>query len=97
MQKGRYNVRFMVRDIFRFAEHQEKPTFRSGYKLTLTRSTDNSVLYKDISTNIGKKVINNEWYIAHYTPSIPQRAIISKQISSKLPTELQFVERSVFL
>ena len=33
----------------------------------------------------------------NYTPSIPQQAIISKQISSKTPTALQYVERSVFM
>ena len=32
-----------------------------------------------------------------YTPSIPQQAILSKQILSRTPTELQYVERSVFM
>ena len=35
--------------------------------------------------------------IIHYAPSIPEQALLSKQISNKTPTELQYVERSVFM
>ena len=41
-----------------FAEHQDKGTYGLGYKLTLTRNTDNAVLNKDIAINIGKIEIN---------------------------------------
>ena len=37
------------------------------------------------------------WYVPHYTPSIPKLAIIFKPILSKTPTELRYVERSVFM
>ena len=33
----------------------------------------------------------------HYTPSVPQQATLSKQILSKRPTQLQHVERPVFM
>ena len=47
---------------------------------------------------IGKiKIKRIEWYVPHYTPSIPPQAILYKQILSKVPTELQYVERSVFM
>ena len=36
-------------------------------------------------------------YLPHYTPSIQQRGILTKQILSKTPTELKSIERSVFL
>ena len=36
-----------------------------------------------------------DWYEPHYTPSIPQQAMLSKQTLSKVPTELEYVERSV--
>ena len=53
---------------------------------------------KDNAINIAKIKTNAiEWYVPHYTSSIPQQAILSKQISSKAPTELQKVERSVFM
>ena len=42
--KRRYHVGNLLRDIFGFIEHQERETFRLGYKLTLTTSTDNAVL-----------------------------------------------------
>ena len=35
--KGTYHLRFMLKDVFGFAERQEKATYGLGYKLTLTR------------------------------------------------------------
>ena len=88
--KGNYHVRIMLKDKFGFSEHQEKGTFGIGYKLLLTRNTNNVVLNKDNATTIGKiKIIAIVWYVPHYTPSIPQQAISSKQILSKTPTEIQ--------
>ena len=50
------------------------------------------------ATIVGKIGINStEWFVPHYTPSLPQQALLSKQILSKVPTELQYVERSVFM
>ena len=69
-----------------------------GYKLTLTRNTDNAVLNKDKTINNGKIKINAiEWCVPHYTPSMQQQAILSKQILNKTPTEIKFPERSVFM
>ena len=36
-------------------------------------------------------------YVPHYTPSIQQQGILSKQILNKIPTELRYVEGSVFI
>ena len=53
---------------------------------------------KGNAVNFGKIKLNAmEWYVPHYTPSIPQQAIKSKQILSRKPTELQCAERSVFM
>ena len=38
--KGKYHLRIMLKDVFGFAEHQEKATYGLGYKLTLTRNKD---------------------------------------------------------
>ena len=54
-------------------------------------------LAKITQSTLIKKVIAFEWYTPHYTPSISNRAILSKQILSITPTELQHVERSVFM
>ena len=43
----------MLKDLFGFAEHQENATYGPGYKLTLTRKTDSSVLNKGNATNLG--------------------------------------------
>ena len=66
--------------------------------MTLTRNTDNAVLNKANSTNNGKIRVNaTEWYVPHYTPSVQQHGILSKQILNKTPTQLHYPERSVFM
>ena len=91
--KGKYHVRIVLKDVFGFSEHQEKATYGLGYKLTLTRNTDNSVLNKDNAIHIGKVKINAiEWYVPHYTPSISNQAIFSKLILIKTTLEIQYVE-----
>ena len=87
--KGKYHVRIYLKDIFGFAENQEKATHGLGYKLTMTRNTDNVVLNEGNAIKNGKiKIIAIEWYIPHYTPSVQQRSIIPKQILNKTPTQL---------
>ena len=96
--KGKYHIRIHLKDIFGFAEHQQKATYGLGYKLTLTRNSDNAVLNKGNAINIGKIKINAiEWYVPHYTPSIQQQSILSKQIINKTTTEIKYPERSVFM
>ena len=64
----------------------------------MTRKTDNAVLNKGNAINIARIKINAmEWYVPHYTPSMQQQAILSKQIISKRPTQTQYPERSVFM
>ena len=97
-QKGKYHVRIYLKDVFGFAEYQEKGTYGLGYKLTLTGNTDNAVLNKGNAINNGKIKINAiEWYVPHYTPSIQQQSMLSKQILNKTPAQLQYSERSVFM
>ena len=96
--KGKYHIRVYLKDILGFAEHQVKATFGLGYKLTFTWNSDNSVLNKDNAINKAKiKFDATEWYVPHFTPSISNQAILSELILSKTPTELQYVERSVFM
>ena len=57
-QKGKYHLRIYLEDVFDFAEYQEKATYGLGYKLTLTRNTDNAVLNKANAINNGKIKIN---------------------------------------
>ena len=97
-QKGKFHVKIYLKDVFGFAEYQEKGTYGLGYKLTLTRNTDNSLLNKANGINNGRVKINAlEWYVPHYTPSIQQQAILSKQILNKTPTQINYPERSVFM
>ena len=96
--KGKYHVRIYLKDIFGYAEYQQKATYGLGYKLTVTRNNDNIVLNKGNAINIGKIKINAiEWYVPHYTPSIQQQSILSKQVLNKTPTQIQYPERSVFM
>ena len=88
----------MLKDVFGFAEHQEKATYGLGYKLTLTRNKDEAIIDKVGSIAEARiKIDHIHWYVPHYTPSMSQQGIMSKQISNKTPTELRYVERSVFM
>ena len=82
--KGNYHVTIMLKDIFGFAEHQEKGTYGLGYKLTLTRNSDDAVLNKGNAINNAKIRINSfDWYIPNYTPSLSQEKILMSQIVKK--------------
>ena len=53
---------------------------------------------KTNATPIGKIKINSiEWYVPHYTASLKEQSILMEQITDKIPTELRYVERSVFM
>ena len=70
-RKVKYHLRSYLGHIFSFAEHQETVTYGLGYKLTLTRNTDNAVLNKDNATNNAKSIIIAlKWYVPQYTPSL---------------------------
>ena len=97
--KGEKHVRIYLKDIFGFAEHQEKGTYGLGYKLTLTRNTDNGALNKDNAVNNAKIKINAvEWYAPHYTPSIDQQTYLFKPIKDKTPIQIHYfiIQRDLF-
>ena len=96
--KGKYHLKILLKDIFGFAEHQEKATYGLGYKLTLTTNKDDAVIDKVGGIADARIRIDHiPWYVPHYSPSIQQQRTLSKQILSKTPTELRYVERSVFM
>ena len=96
--KGKYHVKIMLKGVFGFAEHQEKATYGLGYKLTLTRNKDDVVIDKSNTIADARiKIDHIHWYVPHFTPSIQQQSTLSKQILSKTPTELRYVERSIFM
>ena len=66
--------------------------------MTLTRNIDSAVLNKANATPDGKvKIKAIEWYVPQYTASMSQQTVLSNQILNKTPTELQYIERSVFM
>ena len=96
--KGKVHETIMLKDISGFAEHQEKGTYGLGYKLTLTRNSDNAVLNKGTAINNAQNKINSiDWHIPNYTPSLSQEKILMSQIVNEKPTELRYGERSVFM
>ena len=96
--KGKYHIRIYLKDIFGFAEHQEKGTYGLGYKLTLTRNTDNAVLNKDNAIVVGRVKINSlDWYVPHYSPNLEEYTKLMTQIKKNTPTLLHYPERSVFM
>ena len=96
--KGKYHIRIYQKDVFGFAEHQEKGTYGLGYKLTLTRKTDNALLNKVAATNNAKVKINSlDWYVPHYSPNLEECNKLLNQIKKNSPTLLHYPERSVFM
>ena len=96
--KGKYHIRIYLKDIFGYADHQEKGTYGLGYKLTLTRNTDNAVLNKAVATNNAKVKINSfDCYVPHYSPNLEEYNKLLDQIKKHSPTLLHYPERSVFM
>ena len=94
----------MLRDDFSIAEHQEEATCDSGYKLTLTRFGNKTVLNQVGLAQTAiytKSVISSiDSCVPHFTLSVEQQAIIPKQILVRTPTELRwvrYVQRTVFM
>ena len=76
--KGKYHVRIVLKDIFGFAEHQEKTTYGLGSKLTLTRNKDDAALHKAVAFVDSRiKIDHFRWCVPHLTPSIEQQCILS--------------------
>ena len=96
--KGRYHVRIYLKDTFAFAELQEKASFGLGYRLTLTRNTDNADWNKANETNNGEiKHFSPDWYVPHFTQNLEEYDKIMNQIMAKTPTNFHHPERSVFM
>ena len=88
----------LLQDIFGFVQYQQSGNYGLGYKLTLTRNSDNAVLNKANATNNAKIKINSiDWYVPHFAPSLAQEKILLDQFVKKMPPELRYVERSVFM
>ena len=79
----KFHVRVFRKDIVGFAEHQEKAAFGLGYKLTLKRIIDNTILSRNAATDDGKTQCKNSWYIPQFTPSIIQNDFLSYQFLIK--------------
>ena len=81
----------MLKDFFGLGEHQEKATYCFGYKLKLTGNKDDIVWNKpEAIADAGIKIYSIHWFVPHYTHSIPQQGIISKNILGKTAVELRY-------
>ena len=88
----------MLKDVFGFAEGPEKATNDLGYKSTLTRNKGDAVLNKaEAIADARNKIDHIHWHVPYYTLSIPQQGILSEQILRKRPTEIRYIEQSVFM
>ena len=75
-QKGKHHITKYLKDIFGFAEHQEKTTHGLSYRLTLTRYVDSAVLKKDNTVKNAKLKTNcAEWFASLFTRSISKQAM----------------------
>ena len=75
--KGNYHPKISLKDVFGFAECQEKTTYGLGYKLTLTRNKADAIIDKAGGIADAKiKIDHIHSYVRHYTPSIQQQIIL---------------------
>ena len=96
--KGKCHTRIYLKNIFGYAEHQEKGTYGLSYKLVLTRNTDDAVLNKDSAVTNGRVKINSlDWYVPHYSANLEEYTKLMTQIKKKTPTLLHYPERPVFM
>ena len=67
-----------------------------GYQLILKRNTNNDAIFRAGGDEAKIIIRQIDWNIMHYTPSIQNQTLVKEQILNKEPTELRFLERSVF-
>ena len=71
---------------FVFSECQEKATYGFGYKWTVTGKRDDAVLQNAVALAHARIEIDHfHWYAHHYTPSVQQQGLLSKQILIRHP------------
>ena len=81
----------MPKYVFRFVEYQDKATFGLGYKLTRTRNEDATILDKTVGIADARIKYDHIYCdVPQKTPSNQQQGVLSKQISSRTPTELRY-------
>ena len=96
--KCNYHLRIMLKDVFGFAECQEKVTYGLGYKLTLTGNKNYAAIDKAAGVDDARMKIDLiRCYVPHCLRSIQQHGTLSNQNISKIQTELRFFERSDFM
>ena len=72
-------------------------TYRLGHELLLTRNHDNAVLGRAAATATAKVLRETiDWYVPHNTPSVEKQAGVFKQTWSETPTDLRYIEVTVF-
>ena len=92
--KGKCHLKILFKDVFGCADCQEKATYSLGYKLTLTRKKDDVVIDKTNAIADARIRIDHiHWCVPHYTLSIQKQNTLSRQILSKTPTDLRYVQR----
>ena len=65
--KAKNHVRIMLKGVSGSAERHEKATYGSGYNLTLTRYSDDAVLFKSPGIDDARIEIDYiHWYVPHY-------------------------------
>ena len=95
-EKGTFFVKIKLTDLFGFAD-QEKITYGLGYNLCLKRNNNNDAIIRTGAADEAKINIKDiGWYIPHYSPRMENQQLVMDQILNKEPTELYYIERTVF-
>ena len=76
---------------------KKKITYGLGYTLTLKRNINNDPIIRTAAVDAANVIVKDiSWYIPHYIPSIENQQLVLNQKLNKDPTELNYIERTVF-
>ena len=95
-EKGTFFVRKKLKDLFGFADQEKKP-YGLGYTLTLKRNSSIDAIIRCNGVDVAKVVVKDiSWYIPDYVPNLVNQQFVMDQLLNKDPTELSYIERTVF-
>ena len=91
--KSKYHVWNMLKDVFGFAENQEKPTYGLSYKLTPKRNKKEALLDKAPETaDARNKVDHIPWYGLPYTASVSHQVFCQNKFWLRHPLSFDILK-----
>ena len=85
---GRIHVSFLLKDVLGCAERHENCLYGRIWKYFLERSADRIIFQRESGDDAEVTIKDLKWYEPHFTPSIPEDAILSRHRFAEASEEL---------